>query len=99
MVAVGSGIATQMVYKPEATFGIAPSLASTIESLEIKSETLELTKTTVQGQGLHAGGLYDRAARRVLTNYSVQGGIVMDLQTRFIGTLLQNMVGSFGYTL
>lgn len=97
--AVGSGIATQMVYKPETTYGVAPSLTSTIESLEIKSETLELTKTTVQGQGLHAGGLYDRAARRVLTNYSVQGGIVMDLQTRFIGTLIQNMIGSFGYTL
>jgi hypothetical protein len=97
--AVGSGIATQVVYKPEATFGVAPSLASTIESLEIKSETLELQKTTVQGQGLHAGGLYDRARRRVLTNYMVQGGITMDLQTRAIGTLIQYMVGSYGYTL
>lgn len=97
--AVGSGIATQVVYKPETTFGVAPSLASTIESLEVKSETLEMQKTTVQGQGLHAGGLYDRARRRVLTNYDVQGGITMDLQTRHLGNLLMYMVGSFGYTL
>lgn len=96
---VGTGIATQLVYKPEATYGTAPSLTSGAESLEIKSETLELTKTTVQGQGLHAGGLYDRARRRVLTNYDVQGGWVMDLQTRSIGTLIQHMVGSFGYVL
>jgi len=97
--AVGSGIATQLVYKPETTYGVAPSLASGIESLEIRSETLEMQKTTVQGQGLHAGGYYDRARRRVLTNYDVQGGWVMDLQTRAIGTLIQYMVGSFGYTL
>lgn len=97
--AVGSGIATQMVYKPETTFGVTPASMNTNEGLEIKSESLELNKTVVQGQGLHAGGLYDRSKRRVVTNYAVQGGIVMDLQTRFIGTLIQHMVGSFGYTL
>lgn len=97
--AVGSGIASQIVYKPEATYGVAPSLATLAESLEFKNETLALSKTTVQGQGLHAGGLYDRARRRVLTNYQAGGGITMDLQTRAIGTLIQHMVGSFGYTL
>lgn len=96
--AVGSGISGQMVYKPETTYGVAPSLASN-QPLEIKSETLELRKTTVQGEGLHAGGLYPRTKRRVLTNYAVQGGIVMDLPTRFIGNLIQGMVGSYGYTL
>lgn len=98
--AVGSGIATQLVYKPETVFGTVPAaLTGTNEGLEIRSETLELAKTTVQGQGLHAGGLYDRAKRRVLTNYDVNGGFVMDLQTRFIGNLIQAMVGSYGYTL
>ena len=53
--AVGSGIATQVVTKDESTFGVAPTLASGARSYEIKSETLELRKTTVQGQGLHAG--------------------------------------------
>ena len=98
MTAVGSGIASQIVYVPESTYGVAPSL-STVESLEIKSETLELKKTAVQGQGLHAGGRYDRNARRVLTNYAVTGGLVLDLPTRFIGNLVQAMIGSYGYTL
>ena len=96
--AVGSGIATQVVYKQETTYGVAPSF-STNEPLEIKNETLELKKTTVQGQGLHAGGRYNRTARRVLTNWDAGGGIVADLPTRFIGTLIENMIGSFGYTL
>lgn len=99
MVAIGSGIGAQLVYKPETTFGVAPSLTSGVESLEMKSETFALSKTTVQGQGLHAGGLYDRTHRRVLTNYAVSGGVVMDLPTRYIGTLIENMIGSFGYTL
>jgi hypothetical protein len=95
--AVASGIGTQLIYKPETTFGVVPAALSTNEALEIRSETLEMVKTTVQGQGLHAGGLYDRAKRRVLTNYDVNGGFVMDLQTRFIGNLIQAMVGSYGY--
>ena len=97
---IGTGISSQLVYAPEATgdFGVAPDLASN-EPLEFKSETFALQKTTVQGQGLHAGGLFDRAARRVLTNYAVTGGITIDLPTRFIGNLIQHMVGSFGQTL
>jgi hypothetical protein len=98
MTAVGSGIASQIVYKAETTYGVAPSL-STNEALEFKSETMELKKTTVQGTGLAAGKVYPRTNRRVLTNFSTAGGIVMDLQTRFIGTLVEAMVGSYGYTL
>jgi hypothetical protein len=93
--AIGSGIATQLVYMDEATYGVAPSLASALP-LEIRSETLEMKKTTVQGQGLHGGGLYDRAGRRVLTNYDAGGGIVMDLQTRRLNKLLFAMLGSYG---
>ena len=98
--AVGSGIASQLVYLPETTYGLAPQTTpptlNANSTLEFNSETLELKKTTIQGQGLHAGGQYDRGGRRVLTNYQVSGGINMDLQTRKIGNLLQNMVGSFG---
>lgn len=102
--AIGSGIASQLVYKPESVFGVVPAaLTATNEGLEFKNESLGMAKTTVQGQGLHGGsssgggaGLYDRAGRRVLTNYAASGGITMDLQTRFIGTLIQHMLGSFG---
>jgi len=95
---VGSGIATQVVSIAETTFGVAPALTGA-RAYEVKSETLELKKTTVQGQGLHAGGFYDRARRRVLTNYDVQGAIVMDLPTRQMAYWCQYMVGSFGQTL
>jgi hypothetical protein len=96
--AVGSGLATQFMATAEATFGVAPSLASA-RSYEIKSETLELKKNTVQGQGLAAGRLYDRTKRRVLTTFDVNGGTTLDLPTRQLAFWLQYMVGSFGQTL
>ena len=45
--AVGSGIASQLVYIPESTYGVAPTLTGA-ETLEFNSETLELKKTTIQ---------------------------------------------------
>jgi len=79
--AVGSGIATQFMANGESTYGIAQTMASA-RSYEIKSETLELKKNTVQGEGLAAGRLYDRTKRRVLTTYDVSGGVTLDLPTR-----------------
>lgn len=102
MTAVGSGIAAQLIYADEqvnsGSYGVAQNLGTYGFPLEIKSETLELKKTAVQGQGLRAGGRYNRTARRVVTNYAAAGGIVLDLPTRFIGRLLTHMMGSFGYT-
>ena len=98
--AVGSGLATQLVATTESTFGVVPAtLAAAARAYEFKSETLELKKTTVQGQGLAAGHLYDRAKRRVLTNYDVAGGVVMDCPTRQLAFWLQHMFGSWGQTL
>jgi hypothetical protein len=96
--AVGSGIATQFMANGESTFGIAQTMASA-RSYEIKSETLELKKNTVQGEGLAAGRLYDRTKRRVLTTYDVNGGVTFDLPTRQLAFWLQYMVGSFGQAL
>lgn len=90
---VNSGIAGQIVYAAETTYGTAASLTSA-GPLEFTSETLELQKTTVQGAGLHAGGLYFRGPRRVLTNYSVSGGITMDLPTEYMHGLLTQMIGA-----
>jgi len=98
MVAIGSGIATQITSLAESTYGVAPTYTGQ-RSYEIKSETLELKKTTVQGQGLHGGGLYDRARRRVLTNYEATGGLVMDLPTRQMAYWIQHMLGSYSYVL
>jgi len=92
---VGSGLATQFVAKDETTYGVAPSLASGIDSFEILSDTLELKKTAVQGQGLAAGHVYPRTKRRVLTNYDVSGSIPMELPTRNLGFWLRYMIGDF----
>jgi hypothetical protein len=97
-IAVGSGLATQFLAISESVYGVAPSLAAA-RSYEIKSETLELKKTTVAGEGLAAGKVYQRTKRRVLTNYDVQGGITLELPTRQMAFWAQHMVGSFGQTL
>lgn len=96
--AIGSGIASQLVAAAETTYGVAASLAAP-HQYEFLNETLELKKATVQGQGLHAGGLYDRAARRVLTTYMAEGGITFQAPSNKLGLLLQHMVGSFGQAL
>jgi hypothetical protein len=93
--AVASGIGGQIVATSESVYGVAPSLSSA-RSYEFKSETLAMKKKTVQGEGLHAGGLYDRTRRRVLVNYDVAGNIVMDCPTRQLAFWIQYMVGSFG---
>lgn len=95
---VGSGLAAQLVVKDEATFGVAPSLASGADSFEIKSETLELKKTAVMADGLAAGKVYERTKRRVVTNYDVNGEISMDGPTRNLGFWLRYMVGDFTET-
>ncbi len=96
---VNSGVGAQLVAELESTYGVAPALTgSTVIPLEFNSETLELKKTAIQGMGLHAGGLFNRAARRKVTNYAAAGGIVMDLPTRYINQLLMLMMGSKNLT-
>jgi Phage tail tube protein len=99
---VGSGISAQLMYCLEAfdgsgTWGVFPTATTPIgvwRPLEFKSETLALKKTTVQGQGLHAGGLFDRLSRRVLTNYDAGGTVSFDLPNRNLNAILQAMTGS-----
>ncbi len=92
---VNSGIGAQVIMAPETTYGVAPSLAAA-QPYEFNTESLELKKTIVQGKGLHAGGLHNRGARRVLTNYMTAGSISMDLPTRYLNQLLFQMFGSKG---
>lgn len=92
---VNSGIGAQLLMVPETAYGVAPAL-TTAQPYEFNSETLELKKTVVQGKGIHGGGLHNRKARRKLTNYSVSGGINMDLPTQYMNQLLWLMFGSKG---
>ena len=98
IVPVGSGLAAQLVVKDEVTYGVAPSLTSGVNSYEMKSETLELKKTTVDGEGMAAGRVFHRTKRRVLTNYDMTGDIVMELPTRNLGWWLRHMVGDYTET-
>lgn len=95
---VGSGLAAQIVAKDETTYGVAPSLSSGVDSFEFNSETLELKKTPLQGQGLAAGHVYLRTKRRIVSNYDVTGDIAMDCPTRNLGFWLRHMVGDFTET-
>lgn len=99
---VGAGLAAQLVALAEATYGVAPTF-TTPRTYEFKSESLELKKNTVQGQGLHGASgtlpLYDRTARRVVTTYTGGGNITLDLPGNQLGFWLQNMIGSYGQTL
>jgi hypothetical protein len=92
---VNSGIGAQIIMAPETTYGVAASLAAA-QPYEFNNESLALKKTIVQGKGLHAGGLHNRGARRVLTNYATAGSIAMDLPTRYLNQLLYQMFGSKG---
>jgi Phage tail tube protein len=96
---VNSGIGAQLVGQLETTYGVAPALTgANLMPLEFNTESLELKKTAVQGKGLHAGGLHNRAARRKVTNYECSGNIAMDLPTRYINQLLMLMFGSKSLT-
>jgi hypothetical protein len=91
-----SGLASQLTSPvPEVTYGVAPTLTGTKFSA-FKSETLELKKTPKQGIGLLAGKLYPVAARRVVTEWTMAGGIVMDLPARGLQQWLFPMFGSYG---
>ncbi len=96
-IAVGSGLAAQLVADNETTYGVS-SLAAA-RSYEFLSETLELKKKTVEGTGLAAGRVYPRTKRRVIVSYEASGNIVMEVPTRQLAFWIQHMIGSFGQTL
>ena len=98
MGALRSGLATQLTSPVvETTFGVAPALTAAKFSA-FKSETLELKKTVVQGEGLLSGKLFPQAARRVVTNWTAGGTITMDLPARGLQQWLLPMFGSYGLT-
>lgn len=94
---VGSGLGAQIVLAQESTWG-TPSLTGA-RALEFNKESLKWKKNTVQGQGLHAGGLYDRSNRRGVVTVDVNGDIEFNMPTRTMGLLWQNMIGSFAATI
>jgi len=94
MTGLASGLATQWVSQDETTYGVTPTWASPPATI-FDSDTLELKKTPKQSQGIYSGALAPRSARRVVTEYRVQGGTVGDLPTQGLNTWLKRMFGSY----
>src|SRR5215469_5908167 len=90
-----SGLASQWYAKDETTYGVAPSLSGEVFTI-FDSDTLELKKTPKEGAGIYAGALVAKSARRVVTEYMVQGGTVADLPAQGLNKWLYRMFGSFG---
>lgn len=102
---IGAGLAGQLVAENETTYGVAPDFTATgaPRTYEFNSETLKMTKTAVQGAGLHGAPgtlpLYARTGRRVVAAYSAAGNIIMDLPGNGLGFWLSHMLGSYGQPL
>lgn len=94
--ALESGLAAQWCAYDEATYGV--SLLTAPKFYLCDSDSLELKKVTKQSTGIVSGALYPRASRRVVTEYSAGGGVVMDLPERGMQQWLYRMMGSFGQT-
>lgn len=89
---IGSGLAAQLGMIQEVTPGTA--LAPT-HWYEFNSETMNLKPTTIQGQGLRAGQVFNRASRRARTLIDITGGVLMDFPSKGAGFILQQLLGSF----
>lgn len=89
--AVGAGLASQLMFAAETTVGTAVTPTTAVE---YNSESLTLEKNIVQGSGLRGGGLFARSTRRAYTTRSVGGDIELDVVTEGMGTLFEHMLGT-----
>lgn len=89
---VGSGLSAQLMIAKETTPGTAVTVT---RPLEFNSESLALTKNIVQGAGLRGGGrTLARSSRRAYTTRTVGGDINLDVATKGMGLLFEQMMGS-----
>lgn len=88
---MGSGLNAWIGGAVESTYG-TPVTVNTF--WEFTSESLRLTKGTVQGGGLRGGAKYRPANRRLVTARGGEGDITMELPAKGLGKLLRAMTGS-----
>lgn len=88
--AAGAGLAGQVGFVSEVT----PGTAVTVTNFpEFNSEDVNYQKGILQGQGIHAGGLYDRSGRRVVSTVGAGGSITMDHATKKFNLFWKHMLG------
>lgn len=89
--AIGSGLASQVGIGAESTVGTAVTVD---HFLEFDSESVNFTKNTLQGVGLHAGGLYNRANRRVISTVTAGGDLTVEAAYNKQLLLWKNILGT-----
>lgn len=87
-----SGLAASAGLATEGTQGIAQTPD---HFLDFNKESMKMGKKTKTGQGLRAGGLFERTSRRVVTNWAPAGSLDFDAPYSGLGLWLQHMVGGF----
>ena len=93
---IGSGLAAQFGVSAAETVVGTP--VAVTRFFEHNSEGLGLKRHIAQGQGLRAGGVGRRAARRIEVAREANGDFEFDLPTNGLGVLLQHMLGSYATT-
>jgi len=93
--ALPSGLAAQWVAQDETVYGTVPTWSSPPSTI-FDSDTVKLVKTPKEGTGIYAGALVAKSARRVITEYAVQGGLPGELPAQGLNRWLFRMFGSFG---
>ena len=72
---LGTGLASQVVVGEETTWATA---ATPDHAYEFDTEGVAYIKNILQGTGLHAGGQYNRTARRVVSTVTGSGDVQME---------------------
>lgn len=93
--AVGSGISATLGIATETTVGTPVPVT---RFAEFDTETLNMKKHTIQGEGLRGGGLVKRGSRRQVVAREAGGDISFDAPSNGLGLFLQHMLGSFSTT-
>lgn len=89
--ALGSGLASQVIIGQESTVGTAVTPDT---ALEFTSESIVGQKNTLQGAGLHAGGQYNRASLRSISTVGGAGDLVLPYRYNKMGKLWKNALGA-----
>lgn len=89
--AVGAGIGGQIGYVSESVYGtyVAPTRFAAVRNAKLKK-----TPHRTQSTGLAAGQLVDELARWVETHKEAGGDVELDVTTRWMGHLLQAVMGT-----
>lgn len=88
--AIQGGLGSSLLIGAETTTGTAVALT---RSLEYNSESLHLEKGVIDGAGLRGSGLFPRSSRHAFTTRTVNGDVELDVATKGMGLLFQQMMG------